>query len=32
MRQRAEEVGGRYELRTGAEGTTVVVALPVDGR
>jgi signal transduction histidine kinase len=29
MRQRAEEVGGRFVLRSGAEGTSVEVALPM---
>jgi signal transduction histidine kinase len=29
MRQRAEEVGGRFELTSGATGTAVSVALPV---
>jgi len=30
MRQRAEEVGGRFDLRSSAEGTSVEVALPMN--
>ncbi len=29
MRQRAEEVGGRFALRSGSGGTSVEVALPM---
>jgi signal transduction histidine kinase len=28
MRQRVEEIGGRLDLRTGADGTTVSATLP----
>jgi two-component system, NarL family, sensor kinase len=31
MRQRAEEVGGRFELRSDGAGTSVEVALPITG-
>jgi two-component system, NarL family, sensor kinase len=32
MRDRAEEVGGSLEVRTGADGTTVVATLPTTGQ
>jgi signal transduction histidine kinase len=30
MRERATEIGGRFELTTGSEGTTVRAVLPLD--
>jgi signal transduction histidine kinase len=32
MRQRVEEIGGRFDLATGPAGTTVSATLPTDGR
>jgi signal transduction histidine kinase len=32
MRQRVEEIGGRFDLATGPDGTTVTATLPAGGR